>query len=179
MGWHSSAGPAGRPTPRRATCARHRGTCRPRARFYVPALSELPRSPAPLGPGPLDVRPPRPRGSRLLLGPRSARRLLCGLVAGPGVVTFFRARTPSRRRSLRGGDVFAPSGLVFTFHAQTRHPVKCPRAKQVQDCWATGPGRRARPLGPHGARLKVPGRPGVGACAPGSGTMIFYSMRLR
>ena len=41
-------------------------------------------------------------------------------------------------------------------------------------CRATGPGGWARPMGSHGARLKVPGWPGVGACAPGPGIIPKY-----
>ena len=48
----------------------------------------------------------------------------------------------------------------------------------MQECWATGLGRRMRPLEPHGGRLKVPGRLGMGACALGAGTTTFYSMCL-
>ena len=69
---------------------------------------------------------------------------------------------------------------VLTLRVHFRHPVRMPLGKkQVLECRTTGPGSRAQPMGPHGARLKVPDWPGVGACAPGSGIPFLYSMRLR
>ena len=49
------------------------------------------------------------------------------------------------------------------------HTVECPWAKHMLECRATEPcgwARAARPWGPHGTRLKVPGWLGVGAFAP-------------
>ncbi len=138
---HGILRPALRAGPLRAELRAHGtgGTCRLRARCYVPALSEPPRLPALLarvcsptvrrdrvghgcfwGTASRDFLSARSRGA--LGGPGSLAATVWARYRPGGVVISFRARTPSLCRSLRKGTC-PPLRPVFTLRAHLSIPL--------------------------------------------------------
>ncbi len=131
------------------------GRAAPRARCYVPALSEPPRLPAPrarvrsptiirdrVGHGCFWATASRDFLSASSRGALGGHCLLAATVSARyrpwGIVTSFRARTPSRRRSLREGTC-PPLQSIFTLRAHLGIQLN---ALGQNRC------RNARPLGP-------------------------------
>ena len=166
------------------------GTCRPREPLLRPGAQRAASLPCPVGSGRSQfVR----RDRRLLLGTtsrdfssarsRGARgglrvaRRNCAVLPPEGALDLSPDSDAKLASLASGGDVIAPSGRSPRTAFTPGIPLNCPWAKQVLE--PTGPCGWARPLGPHGARPKVPGWLGVGTCAPGSGKPLLDSMRLR
>ena len=104
-----------------------------------PGAQQAASLPGPAGSGPLDDRSPRPRRSRLFLGPRLARRLLCGLVAGLGGRDLLPGSDAKPASFAPGGDVIAPFGLSSRSTLKLGIPLNALRQNRCKTAGPQGP----------------------------------------